>query len=109
MSQLRADAAKWFADSNGDVRIALVIAIKDSRVDIEKWQLAPEGASPLDLQVPDSQQPYCAQEITITPQGVTGTPLVLPFTALYDRVPGPGETDVLITTADCLKITTRMW
>ncbi|KAI2703907.1 hypothetical protein CBS147372_2376 [Penicillium roqueforti] len=82
LSQLRADAAKWFADSNGDVRIALVIAIKDSRVDIEKWQLAPEGASPLDLQVPDSQQPYCAQEITITPQGVTGTPLVLPFTAL---------------------------
>lgn len=128
LSQLRADAAKWLADSNGNVRIVLVIAIKDNRVDIEKWQLAPVGAPvpltrayiaslcrqpsnvpPLIPQVPASQQPYCAQEIIITPQGITGTPLVLSFDALYDRAPGLGEADVLITLTDCEKITKRLW
>lgn len=130
LSQLRADAANWLAISNGNVRIVLVIAIKNSRVDIEQWQLAPAGAPvpltrayiaslcrqspilpPLYPQIPASQQPYCAQEIVITPQGVTGVPLVLPFDALYDRAPAPapGETDVLITMADCLRITRRLW
>jgi hypothetical protein len=44
LSQLRAEAAKWFVESNGDVRIVLVISMNASRVNIEKWQLAPVGA-----------------------------------------------------------------
>lgn len=128
LSQLRDDAKKWFADSNGNVRIVLLVAIKACRVDIEKWQLAPAGAPtpltrlyisslcrqnpnvpPLSPLSPTTQQPYCAQEIVITPQGIVGTPLVLNFHALYDRAPGQGETDILITSADCLKIIRRLW
>lgn len=135
ISQLRADASKWFKDSSGNVRIVLVIAIWNNRVDIEKWQLAPVGAPvpltrayidslcsqpsnmpPLLLQLPAVQQPYCAQEIVITPSQVpgrpvtvTGTPLVLPFHALYDRAPGRRQTDIRITTTQCEKITRMLW
>jgi hypothetical protein len=135
LTQLRADAAKWFKDSSGDVRIVLVIAIKNDRVDIEKWQLAPVGAPvpltrpyitslcsqrsnmpPLVPQLPAIQQPYCAQEIVITrppaqglPVTVTGAPLILPFHALYDRAPGRRERDIIITSGGCNDITRRLW
>jgi hypothetical protein len=135
LTQLRADAAKWFKDSSGGVRIVLVIAIRNNRVDIEKWQLAPVGAPvpltrpyitslcsqrsnmpPLVPQLPAIQQPYCAQEIVITrpqapglPATDTGTPLILPFHALYDRAPGRGERDIIITSRDCNDITRRLW
>jgi hypothetical protein len=135
LTQLRADAAKWFKDSSGDVRIVLVIAIRNNRVDIEKWQLAPVGAPvpltrpyitslcnqrsnmpPLVPQRPAIQQPYCAQEIVITrppaqglPVTVTGAPLILPFHALYDRAPGRRERDIIITSGGCNDITRRLW
>ncbi|KAJ5129434.1 uncharacterized protein N7515_005473 [Penicillium bovifimosum] len=127
MPRLRVDAAKWFSDSKGKVRITLVISIKDSSVDVERWQLAPIGAPtpltrdyiaslcrrppnrpPLYSQDPAAQQPYCAQQIIITRQGATGD-LVLPFDALYDRSPEQGEHDVLITSTDFMRLTQRLW
>jgi len=113
LTQLRADAAKWFVESNGDVRIVWQLAPVGAPVPLTRAYIASLREAPnmptLFPQVPATQQPYCAQEITITQQSITGDPLVLPFHALYDRVPGQGESDVLIKSADFRSITWRLW
>jgi hypothetical protein len=44
-----------------------------------------------------TQHPYIAQEIVITPAGIIGAPLILPFEALFDRTPQANEGDILFT------------
>ncbi|KAJ5907813.1 hypothetical protein N7495_000495 [Penicillium taxi] len=129
ISQLRGDAAKWFADSHGEVRIVLIISIKAKWIDIEKWQLAPTNSPqplteaavenlcaqtpnipPLTTQLPLNQQSYCAQEVRVAENGISGTPLILPFEALYDRVPANTiESDVIISEQDLIDITELYW
>lgn len=128
LSQLRQDARNWFADSEGKVRLVLVIGIKDHRVDLELWQLAPLGAPlpltrlyieglcaqfpnipPTSHQPASIQQPYCAQEVTITPRTVDGAPLYIPFVSIFDRLPTGGEGDIVLTDAACRTITRRFW
>ncbi|PKX95323.1 uncharacterized protein P174DRAFT_367639, partial [Aspergillus novofumigatus IBT 16806] len=41
-----------------------------------------------------------AQEVVATPTGMTSAPMILPFQALYDRAPGPNESDITITTQE---------
>ncbi|CDM36080.1 hypothetical protein DTO013E5_5559 [Penicillium roqueforti] len=122
LGRLRQDARKWFADSEGDVRMVVLIIVRKNYVSFEQWQLAPNGAPrpltrnyirtlqaqtpnipPLIRQPARLQQPYCAQSVDITPNPVAGMPnfmdgdpMVLPFVAIQDRPPGPGEGDVVI-------------
>ncbi|KAJ5185740.1 hypothetical protein N7491_006392 [Penicillium cf. griseofulvum] len=126
LSQLRQDARWWLSNSLGEVRIVLVISIskQKDRVFIEMWQLAPPNSPrpltrayvqtlcqrnpnvpPLIQQPASSQTAYCAHELTITANGVTGAPLTLPFAALYDRPPAQGEGDIVLTAQDFLDIT----
>ncbi|KAJ5895316.1 hypothetical protein N7495_007007 [Penicillium taxi] len=129
ISQLRGDAAKWFADSHGEVRIVLIISIKAKWVDIEKWQLAPANSPrplteatveslcaqapnmpPLTTQQPLNQQSYCAQEVRASENGISGAPLILPFEALYDRAPANAmESDLIISEQDLINITKLYW
>ncbi|KAJ6187549.1 hypothetical protein N7519_002457 [Penicillium mononematosum] len=122
LGQLRQNARKWFADSGGDVRIVVLIHMRHKFVSFEKWQLAPSEASrpltqshidtlcshtpnipPLIRQPAQLQQAYCAHQVDITastaagmPNAVTGAPMVLPFIAIQDRPPGPGEGNIVI-------------
>ncbi|OQE30315.1 hypothetical protein PENFLA_c003G05910 [Penicillium flavigenum] len=122
LGQLRQNARKWFADSGGDVRIVVLINMRHKFVSFEKWQLAPRDAPrpltqshidtlcshtpnipPLIRQLAQLQQAYCAHQVDITasstagmPNAVTGAPMVLPFIAVQDRPPGPGEGDIVI-------------
>ncbi|OQE79129.1 hypothetical protein PENNAL_c0053G07208 [Penicillium nalgiovense] len=122
LGQLRQNARKWFADSGGDVRIVVLIHMGHNFVSFEKWQLAPMDAPrpltlshidtlcshtpnipPLIRQPAQLQQAYCADLVGITassiagmPNVVTGAPMVLPFIAIQDRPPGPGEGDIVI-------------
>jgi hypothetical protein len=41
LNRLREDAKRWFVDSQGEVRIIMVICTKPAEVTFEKWQLAP--------------------------------------------------------------------
>jgi hypothetical protein len=43
INRLREDAKRWFVDSQGQVRIIIVISIKPAEVTFEKWQLAPNN------------------------------------------------------------------
>jgi hypothetical protein len=116
MAKLRSDAKFWFNNSNGQTRIVILISAKRNRVTFEKWMLMPPNAPnpappayvatlrsrpvhrpPLVNQPAANQQLYSAQEVVITPTGMTGAPMILPFRGLFDRAPTANETDVTIT------------
>lgn len=122
LGRLRQDARKWFADSAGDVRIVILIHASENIVCFEQWQLAPSTAPrplnkryidtlraetpnipPLTGQPAQLQQVYCANQVDVTrnsvpgmPNVIDGAPMVLPFIAIHDRPPGPGEWDIEI-------------
>lgn len=118
LPKLRNDADWWFNNSNGAVRIVLVISVNKTRKEliVEKWQLLPPlSANPTDLAALDqirqelpaplpprlhqpaaTQPSYDAQVIKITANNITGAPLVLPFLALFDRPPRGNEVDIVL-------------
>ncbi|EAW16256.1 uncharacterized protein NFIA_056050 [Aspergillus fischeri NRRL 181] len=119
ISKLRSDAKFWLNNSSGQSRFVILINTKRARVTFENWMLMPPNAPnpappayvaalrsrpihspPLVNQPAASQQLYSAQEVVVTPTGMTGAPMIFPFRALYDRAPGPNETDITITAQD---------
>ncbi|CAG8126052.1 unnamed protein product [Penicillium olsonii] len=115
LPRLRENAKGWFANTNGHVRIVLVLVVGETGIRIEKWQLAPPFAPrplneayieslreqyppipPLAEQLPAVQQAYSAQEIEVSGDRLAGGPLVLPFVALFDQLPGQGDHDVVL-------------
>lgn len=124
LPRFRENAKWWFENSNGDVRMVLILTISESNIRFEKWQLAPPNAPrpmsaeyihalcqqsppvpPLVQQPPETQQAYMAQEIEVNLAEAIGTSLVLPFAALFDQVPGPGDEDVVLGPQDLRSIT----
>ncbi|KAJ5214457.1 Regulator of G protein signaling superfamily [Penicillium cf. viridicatum] len=86
LPRLRLNARDWFAISDGQVRIVLLIGITNSEITFEKWQLAPisvphpltqesidelcqqnSDMPPLIGQPASSQQAYSAQEVSVKP------------------------------------------
>lgn len=124
LNRLREDARKWFIDSEGAVRIVLVISIKPTEVTFEKWQLAPENAPhpltkmyldslrqtspnvpPRNLQPVSTQQPYSEQEVYVQRNAITGAPLRIPSVALFDQLPERWQGDLIIEAQDFRNIT----
>lgn len=120
--KLEEDTKWWFNHSDGRVRFVLLVLLRKHEVVVfEKWQLLPPDAPvdvsreyiaslgqqspPLVVQAAASQRCCCAQEVTVDRNGVAGAPMVLLSRALFDRDPGPGETDVVITAQDFREIT----
>jgi len=126
LPKLEEDVQWWFQNSNGDVRIVLVLSINKSQRTalLQKWQLAPVNTPqpmtravlnrlrrqvpppmpPLLQQMPRSQQPYIHQEIQMTQTTMTGGSLVLPFEALFCRPPQGTETDITLNQQELLPI-----
>ncbi|GIC87096.1 uncharacterized protein Aud_003477 [Aspergillus udagawae] len=115
LEKLRQDAAWWFQNSSGDTRIVILISIKavTKQIRFEKWQLAPPNLRPtrqaldqlrqqpnlmppLVQQQAHSQTAFCHQEVIVTPNSITGGPLVIPFRAIFDRQPTGAEGDIVI-------------
>jgi hypothetical protein len=124
LAKLREDAKWWFNNSNGDVRIVLILSIKKRTrtVLLEKWQLAPpvpqggmmthqmintlhqrhpQPMPPLAPQPAAQRMPYSLQEITITPTSASGS-LILPFEALFCRAPLGNEADIILNPQDLI-------
>ncbi|KAJ5727276.1 hypothetical protein N7493_005096 [Penicillium malachiteum] len=100
LPQLRRDGRRWFELSNGDVRLVVLLTPVGAPALLTKQFITslPSNLVPnipsLVQHVPASQQPSCAQEVTITQNGVYGAPLIFPFLALDDRRPVAPETDL---------------
>ncbi|RHZ49643.1 uncharacterized protein CDV56_103353 [Aspergillus thermomutatus] len=87
LPRLREDARWWLRNSQGEVRIAIVLGMHRQRrkLIIKKWQQP--AASP---------QAYAAQTTEISSDTASGTPLVLPFEELFNRPPQGRETDIVL-------------
>jgi hypothetical protein len=123
LARLRVDADWWLANSNGDVKIVVIICIVRAAKSlvIEKWCLPPRTpATPATR----ANAPIATkiQELTIIqnppilpPQGtsptysVTGAPLILEFEKLLLRAPVPPEGDVIFTSADLQAWAAEFW
>ncbi|KAE8381676.1 hypothetical protein BDV26DRAFT_255235 [Aspergillus bertholletiae] len=114
----------WFLNSEGKVRIVIIIVAKPKWVRFERWQLAPPNAPtpitedyidqlrqqgsnipPLVTQPVITQNPYSVEEVTVTAAGVTGAPMTIPIQALYDRAPSSTEKDIILNDSDFTFIT----
>lgn len=105
--RLQADAAWWFANSGGQVKLVLLIQVtKGSRViEMEKYvpgqEMTAAGAQPV-------FQPHKVAAVTVNqgvdPPTVQGAPLLLEFRSVFGRDPNrPLEQDTLFTEMDFLE------
>ncbi|KAJ5893600.1 hypothetical protein N7495_005291 [Penicillium taxi] len=116
--KLRSAAAWWLNQSEGLVRMVLLVSINTNVVDFELWMLAPPNTPrplpggyidalrnypallpPTARQLANNQQPYSQCEVEVSANSVPYGPMVLPFEALYDisPLPGSGEIDVVLS------------
>ena len=89
LPRLRGDALWWFANSQGDTRMVLILSIRRATrtVLIEVWQ-----------------QAHCIKELIITPTTIVGAPLTLLFQAIFDRPPMGNERDIVLDAAALMSI-----
>jgi hypothetical protein len=114
----RKDAHWWLANSQGAVKIVLLINI-DKRLRtlrIEKWENRPPPADRPTTRQSNEHVPIKIQAIDINANGaVTGTPaattppLVLQFQDLLLRPPVPPEQDLIYTAQDLQELATPIW
>jgi hypothetical protein len=112
LSRLRIDARSWFAHSNGDVKIVIVISIDRANKGllIENWSMTPAGPRPTTRAInPNTLIPTMVQQIIVTQNPVVppapatytvvGAPLILGFQNLFLRPPVPPEADIIVNAA----------
>jgi hypothetical protein len=123
LARLRIDADWWLTNSNGEVKVVVIISIREVQksIQIEKWclQLRTPAAPATRANAPISTK---IQELTITqpppiptPPGdvatyaVTGAPLILEFEKLLLRAPVLPEGDVIFTAEDLQAWADEFW
>ncbi|RWQ92881.1 hypothetical protein C8Q69DRAFT_500729 [Paecilomyces variotii] len=103
LAKLREDVRWWFENSEGDVRIVLLMIVhqRSRTITLEKWQLAPPNTPPL-----------TRASINAFRQAVPPTMpplLMLPFHALLDSAPVPPQSDLVFTQAELVLMAQRTW
>lgn len=112
-AKLQGDAEWWLKASNGDVRIALTIAMHQRKPEIviRKWGNFHTGQTRTRIQT----SPILHQQIVISrPVGqsetvVTNGPLVISFHDLFLRDPSHYEDDILLTESDLRGMAEGIW
>ena len=124
VAKLRCDANWWLAQpgrNGGKVMIVVTISIKlkDKSLQFEKWENALAPARPITRANPNPsiQVPTMIQQITIrpnatgaiTPNEVTGAPLVLDFEKIFLRQPVAPQADFIFTANELAEFATDFW
>jgi hypothetical protein len=111
LARLRNYMIWWFSASDHDVKIVLLAKLDHTRrtITLEKWEEEPGSTRPgaTTTRAAAALHPVLRQSITIT-QDTTTDPtsyhvtseLVLGFSLLFLRDPGPGEGDVVLSIQD---------
>ncbi|CAK7231554.1 hypothetical protein SCUCBS95973_007955 [Sporothrix curviconia] len=134
LPSLRAKMRWWFAASNHQVKVVILVKMISSEGSllVEKWMEAPprSGATGTRRAISAglmAPQPVCMQTVTITWDGpqpilqtpiqgrtasqfrVTGAPLIIGFADIYLRAPAAGESDINISLSDLQLYASRVW
>jgi hypothetical protein len=123
LARLRVDAKLWLAKSSGNgdkVMIVIIILIKpeNKSLVIEKWENADRLAGRPITRANPATIPTQIQQITIgpnattgaiTPNDVTGAPLVLHFDKIFLRRPTLPQTDLTFTADELADFATKFW
>jgi hypothetical protein len=121
LRRLRSDARWWLNNSQGDVKIVILISVKPAqrKIDFEKWEFSPvPGRRPSTRAFPNNplapqnqlQIPTRIQAITINHQNtVTGAPLVLRFQKIFLRPAVPPEADIVFTAQELSGWAANLW
>lgn len=107
LQRLRWDADWWLTNTNGGVKVVLVVSInlgQTRTVQLEKWELVGHATG-----TRQSIAPQAVQTIHITQNNANGAPLVLGFEDLMSRPPIPPEHDVVIPAADLIRCFHTVW
>lgn len=107
LEKLRWDAGWWLTNTNGGVKIVLVVSIdlvQTRKVQLEKWEMVGHMT-----RTRQSVAPQAVQTIYITQNNANGGPLVLEFADLMSRPPTPPERDVVIQAADLIRCFHTVW
>lgn len=115
LPRLRSNARWWIEHSDGRVNIVLLIWIRPAMktVKIEKWERgqAPTTRTSARLN-PSNAFPTQTAEITVQSNSntVTGAPLILEFSKIFDHLPTPPAEHVcVITVADLANWASLLW
>jgi hypothetical protein len=120
LAKLKSDANWWLEHSRGEVMIVVIISIKpeDKSLRIENWEkVSPAPGRPITRANPGTPIPTSVQQITIrpnatgaiTPNEVTGSPLVLHFHKIFLRLPIPPEADLTFSANELADFATKFW
>ncbi|KIX00327.1 uncharacterized protein Z518_10466 [Rhinocladiella mackenziei CBS 650.93] len=137
LARLRHDAGWWLANSEGSVKIVIIISItpEEKRLQVEKWCLSqattqrpttrahpnPSPLVPTRMQeITITQNPTSTtnstaqpgttiQQSTATSCTVAGAPLILEFEKLLLRAPVPPEDNVILTATDLSDWANDFW
>ncbi|KAJ9392871.1 hypothetical protein DTO063F5_8 [Paecilomyces variotii] len=98
LAKLREDVRWWFENSEGDVRIVLLMIVhqRSRTITLEKWQLAPPNTPPLTRA---SINAFRQAVPPTMPPLVRQIALMLPFHALLDSAPVPPQSDFSLYTS----------
>jgi hypothetical protein len=121
LAELHNDMRWWFAMSEHQVKIVLLVKFEHSRyaITLEKWEEQPSGTRPgaMTTRHAATLQPVLRQTITITQDtttnpvsyNVTRGALVLGFSRLFLRDPGPGEGDFVLSVQELEDYAENIW
>ena len=115
LRQLKNGAQWWLSNSGGQVQIVLIFLIQErSRtIQIEKWETRPTTGRTTRSNQPPAQVPTQIQQIIISPNNVTGAPLILHFHLAFLRAINqnavPPEHDFTFTAQDLRDWANNFW
>jgi hypothetical protein len=103
LARLRVDVQWWLTQSEGLVKIALLMSVKTTppTIYLEKWENH-ATPRPVTRSHPQgsSQVPVCIQSITISQSSIIGAPLILDFEKIFLRPSILPETDFIFSEQD---------
>lgn len=112
-SKLSADARWWLAESAGDVKTALTIAVHQTRreITVEKWELIErptrqDGDKKVSV---ITQRAIVSQRTAGDPIRVTGSQINIPFEHLFLRPAGSNEGAIVFEVSDLEELATEVW
>lgn len=112
---LREDARWWGVNSEGEVRIAIIIVLclDDRRIVVETWETPrqDEARRVTRSSARQARTPTRTQEVSVAKDGAKGAPLVLGFEKVFgrDAVPGEGEGDIVFSAEELGKWADTVW